>query len=112
MLVSAFPRPSHSTLLPPLCRAPCLTGALDEGGPDFYDPAAWTQAAEFIVSVHKELPDELRTEALRSQQVASQLWSQAQGLLTGMCCPPGGEIIQGEAQGEAKDADDKAQTGR
>lgn len=62
------------------------------------------------MSVHKELPDELRTEAIRSTQVASQLWTKAQGLLTGMCCPPGGEIIQGEAP-EARE-EDKAQAGR
>jgi hypothetical protein len=46
------------------------------------------------VTVHKELPDELCTEAIRSTQVASQLFAKAQGLLSGMCCPPGGDIIQ------------------
>jgi hypothetical protein len=87
-----------------------MAGVLDEGGPDIFDPAAWSQAAEFIVRVHKELPEELAADAVRSRNVAQHLFSQAmesaQGLVSGMCCPPReGRVIEDtDAHGEGEGA--------
>ena len=42
-------------------------------GPDWTEPEAWTQAADFIVQVHKQMPSELLHEAQRGLAVSQML---------------------------------------
>ena len=45
----------------------------DDVGPDWTEPEAWTQAADFIVQVHKQMPSELLHEAQRGLAVSQML---------------------------------------
>ena len=59
-------------------RRACLTRsgwrhAEDDAGPDWTEPEAWTQAADFIVQVHTQMPGELLHEAQRGLAISALL---------------------------------------
>ena len=45
----------------------------DDAGPDWTEPEAWTQAADFIVQVHTQMPNELLHEAQRGLAISALL---------------------------------------
>jgi hypothetical protein len=49
-----------------------MPGELDDD-PDWTEPEAWSHAAEFIVAVHTEMPEELRREAMRGVAAGQNL---------------------------------------
>ena len=59
--------------------APALTPPADDDvGPDWTEPEAWTQAADFIVQVHKQMPGELLHEAQRGLAISQLLMETVQ----------------------------------